>query len=367
MICVYDKDQVRVGEEAHRLHSPIEAELLAQQIAWGAVFQQLDFQVGEPGKFGRLFEQALRRAHVTAELLLSEVADFGCQVTQNARKNSGWSFLSGLDFKGQLQGLPALIIGAGPSLKTSLEFLHTDKALLFAAGSAAEKLPMRPHFVGAVDKDKPLISHPDSILCTQLRAHPAAWQSHSKRLVFPDSHLPWLNWILGEEKAFESGWTVANFLTAVAVWAGCDPIVFVGMDFCGAEGPIETQNSEGKTVRTQRDWLLAAAWTDAFLAKHPETRFINATPGSLRAQEGELEEVLSGLPPLGSWPPFASMPLQAIRGARWEEWRQTALQETLLDPLWALWRPVFEREGGDLELHKRVFFDGVVREHFDGT
>lgn len=349
MICVYNKDIVSAQGQEHRLHSPIQAELIARHIAWQAVFQKIDFQMEDEGRFGKKFQQTLTQTHLAADMLLSEASDYECLIGKNAKTNSQLPFRSGLALKNQWKGLPAIVVGAGPSLEQSAPLLKTvgDRALILAGGTAASLLGIKPHFVGAVDKYKALTSFPDVPLLTQLRAHPDGWAVHPQRIVFPDSSSRWLNGILGVEEPFDSGWTVGNFLVAVALWAGCDPIVLVGMDFSYTseikKGLVQTEAG----IWTQKDWIMAAHWMQG-------KPCINTTPRGLLPQNGSLEQVLSQLShpcPNPGLPPFIKMQ------------NEVAVNDTLLDSLWSIWRPVFEREGGDLELHRRLFFMRILEEH----
>lgn len=325
MICVYNRDFVTARGQEHRLDSPMQVALIARHIAWQAVFQEIDFQMVDEGLYGPFFRNELLQAHLAADLLLSEAADYECLIGKNARANSQLSFRSGLALENQWKGLPAVIVGAGPSLKENIPFLKTlqDKALILAGGSAVDLLGFKPHFVAAIDKYKPVTSFPEVPLLTQLRAHPDGWASHEERIVFPDSSSSWLNGVLGE-KAFDSGWTVANFLVAVAHWAGCDPVILVGTDFCKADGS------------TQKDWVMAAEWMRSRGLSHKK-----------------LEEMV--------WGQFQSPSIAALPMRRVE--REVVVNDVLLESLWTVWRPVFEREGGDLELHKRLFFQRVREEH----
>ena len=67
--------------------------------------------------------------------------------------------------------------------------------------------------------------------------------------------------------------------------------------------------------------------------------------------------------------------LPLYRGSRWIEWesslkrcvhnysREEIFFQTLLKPLWAVWKPVFEREGQNIALHQDLFFKRVIEEY----
>jgi hypothetical protein len=197
------------------------------------------------------------------------------------------------------------------------------------------------------------------------------------------------------------GWTVGNFATQAAVWMGCDPIIWAGMDFCyqegrkyaGREDQGQTPLIERRGRKTQRDWLLAARWSEDLASEHPDVRFVNTS--------------MDGLP---LHPPIETMPLweagrllngqfdlqgrlhQALQSGSWvsmskreKEWdhswnrcaslssdptadvdealAQEAVYQFYLKPLWQIWRPLFEREaqGQNLDWHRLLFFQQVLQ------
>ncbi len=239
---------------------------------------------------------------------------------------------------------------------------------------------------------------------------------HGEALWFPDSHHSFLNWIEGEEGAFDGGWTVGNFLTAVALLMGCDPIVFVGMDLCyeGARRYAYTHNAmpvyslvEVKTKReekvlTQQDWLMARLWLEDLAARTPDRQFIDAREGGLEfrppIQCARLDSlVFEERRELQSQVHRAvqALPLAEEGKQRWLQWEKSLQQckrladrslfgeeedfsgeivyEKLLLPLWQTWRPIFEREldldpqndEGKLKLNRFLFFQRVIQEHLD--
>lgn len=340
--------------------TPLQWPKLAREIAWWAVMKKLKVVGAGPLK------AEIERCHLAADLILSEAADGWLLPMKNARMNER-PYRRGMALKGAFAGVPAIIVGAGPSLEKNGHLLKEfeKRALIFAGGSALNIIDTAPHFAGALDAQNPLKGHrfPKVPFCYQSRMHPANFSLiEGEKLLFPDSSCEALNWIHGEEP-FQSGWTVGNFLTAVAVHFGCSPIYFVGMDFCPKNGRKYAQMEEEGTV--QRDWRMAAEWTEE-MAKGRE--FINATEGGiLRLPKMKLSEVRC---PQETdlrkrvQEAIAKLPLVSAE-KRWKEWkkRDEVVYQKLLLPLWEIWRPVFEREGGHLELHQRLFFERVLGEH----
>lgn len=361
------------------LESPLQIEFLAKKIAWSAVFKKLAVMGNES------FKERVEECHLAAHLILSEAADWEVGAMRNARANRGF-YRRGMDLKGAFKGVPALIVGAGPSLEKNGHLIKEfeQRALIFAGGSALNVIGIEPHFAASIDKEAPYEQfkrHPysETPFCYQSRMSTANYALvHGEKLLFPDSSSQALNWLY-EEESLDGGWTVGNFLTAVADILGCSPIIFVGMDFCYAEGrkyaQIDAQNSEG-LIRigdcvTQRDWLMAAKWM--------EGRGINATEGGLMPSVS-LAEVLKSCTKewdLRTRVHNAIQQLPIRQASRWEEWdlslqrsRQEICEDEivyqkLLLPMWQIWKPLFEREaaGQNMELHQRLFFQQILEEH----
>ncbi|MEN9654856.1 MAG: hypothetical protein RL235_968 [Chlamydiota bacterium] len=387
----------------HWYDSPLAFEPIAQAVAETTVLQPTELidVTQEPGF--DLFSKALGQLARQAVLSLSDGADWGVQALRNAKHNLSVPFRRALDLAGAFDNMPALIVGAGPSLAhrlTSIE-ARQDQCLIFASGSALPLLKDTYHVSGWVDPQavgKPAAS---SIATIAPRAKLARQKGDAlPYLVAPDAHFQYFEPLLG---VLDTGWTVGTFLMALAVHWGCNPIVFVGFDGCYEEGRkyagsggampaalVPTVDRFGKTVMTQSDWLMARDWIEALAKKHPDRMFIDVSGRGLRYEPLILDRSLTDL----AWPG------QDIRGALqravsrlpqqsahdfWAHLRRSlqttqqqllpALQGELLDldgdagyevvlkPLWQLWKGVFAREEGDLKIHELVFYDAVLREY----
>lgn len=369
--------------QIYLLESPLQMGLIVKRIAWSAVLHPIHV-IGED-----FLKEELERCHLAAHLILSEAADYWVGAMKNARANDQ-PYRRGIDLKGAFHGIPALIVGAGPSLEQNGHLLRAfeKKALIFAGGSALNAIDVEPHFAASIDKDAPYRQfkiHPFSQtpFCYQARMSADNFALlHAEKILFPDSSCEPINWIYGEEP-FDGGWTVGNFLTRIAIHMGCSPIVFVGMDLCYKQGrkyaKIEADLPEGlihaRDALVQKDWLMAAEWTEK--QEHP---FIDASEGILDLAKMKLEKVLESFS--SEWDlrklvheKIQELPL--IKTDRWSEWdaslkrcqKQLELSESeivyqkLLSPLWNIWRPVFERIGQRIEIHRKLFFEKVLEEY----
>ncbi len=251
--------------------------------------------------------QKFRKIEWHIQLLASDAQD----LTSAAMKNTALNiqFLkSHYDFsyrKDALKGVPAIICGAGPSLEKSFSLLKSlkDRAAIFAGGAALSILSLEGitcHVAAGLDPDPSLGRFKDfhgfetPFFYQDRFSFDIASRVHAEKIFVPDHGSNRLrNWLLDKvsiaSTPFDAGWTVTNMATAIAHHLGCDPIIFVGVDFSFrssspyakgmAEQEVEsTLALPGKDgLFSKKDWLLAASWTEDFIAKHTERTFLNVS------------------------------------------------------------------------------------------
>lgn len=381
----------------HWIESPLQIEKVAAHIAWESVFLPLQIVVNSPSPLFSRFEEVLKQEHAAANLQLNDAADFGCSLLKNAKSNLSRPFRSILNLKNAFQNIPAILIGAGPSLEKNIHSLKnfTSKAILFAAGHALEKSLVTPHFGVLIDKAKPLSSvcSENIPLFFQARMHPDNFSlCKGEAFLVPDSHFPFLNFLSGDRDLFESGWTVGNFSAALAVFLGCNPVICIGMDYCyqnerkyafeGAhptEGLVFAKDGRGDFVLTQMDWLMAISWMEDFAKRHPSTTFFNATEGGMGyLTPCKLDPLaLQDIPDLQKTIDRALAKTNIVSCPKWPVWedvlRDESFQEEFFLPLWQLWKPIFAREldpypisfEDKMRIHKTLFFNQVAKEYLD--
>ena len=201
------------------------------------------------------------------------------------------------EMKGLLQGVPAFICGAGPSLQKDLIHLNGQKGIVFAGGAALSCIE-NVHIAAGVDpspcheratmktKGVPFFYQPrfDASLLAKMEGPKFEVASNPGYLLE--------NWLEGKEP-FDGGWTVTTFCTALALHMGCNPIIFVGMDLAyGDDGSIYSQSvanpKEGKGItwegnrQTQKDWVLASSWIEQKAAAYPDRTFYTTSQEGLK-------------------------------------------------------------------------------------
>lgn len=395
---------------AFTIQTPLQIESIAAKIGKLSVFLKLHIMGKNASPYFPLFQERLSAHHELASLQLSDAADFGCVAIQNALLNLSRPFKSCMDLKGAFSNIPAILVGAGPSLEKNGAYLagFKNKGLILAGGTALNKIPCSPHLGACIDKAAPILkSGLEKIpFCFQARMHPENFQTfQGEALLAPDSHFPFLNWISKDLELFNGGWTVGNFMAALAVFFGCNPIVCVGMDYCYYEGKkyafdtihsqndlVSSQDGFGKEVRTQKDWLMARQWMEDIAKQNREISFYNANGSGLPfwnsatlenfewpeipdLQE-KIDQKIRNLPfrscvSKGEWKDLLLQTLNKLQGK--EEIQEEEIYSQMLFPLWNLWQPIFEREidpyalslEEKLNLHKKLFFEQILQEHLN--
>jgi hypothetical protein len=314
-----------------------------------------------------------------AEMLLADGADFGVRALAHIRRNFLRPLRSFQALRDTKKGIPALVVGAGPSARTKIA-PWKNKALIIAAGSGVELCDVAPHLAVALcpHRDRPYQAHLSAPRLIQGRVRPKSIRDVSGPLFWiPDSHFPFETEVTGVSPLLEGGWTVGNTAISAAHFLGCDPIVLLGMEHCikpirngdRSDEFIAATDRNGKPVWTQRDWQFAAEWIEQFAAAHTETSFYTAYPGGLPLGDRIVERSLDVL----DGPPRDDLALSAESAPLVQpSWNQLSL-DSYFQSLWRLWEPIFERElmvdpqplsmEAKLSLQKQLFCEQFYEEH----
>ncbi|MES2345407.1 MAG: 6-hydroxymethylpterin diphosphokinase MptE-like protein [Chlamydiota bacterium] len=231
----------------------------------------------------------------------------------------------------QFPKVPAIICGAGPSLKTAIPILSEmeNQALIIAGGStitALSRQGIEPHLGIALD---PNSEEYERLRPSQAFEIPFLYANRVFPDVFATCNGPcgylrsdtgglterWIEEKLGiEGEAIgpdlgREAFSVTTLAIALAYAMGCDPIILVGVDlaYTGmqryADGVLETANDvsldaaqadkrlteqlltrtdrKGNTVYTMLKWVMESSCISSYARAHPERTFINATDGGI--------------------------------------------------------------------------------------
>lgn len=219
-------------------------------------------------------------------------------------------------YKKALQGIPALIVGAGPSLDGNLDAIKAmqDKAIIFCADASYEKLLKHgivPHAVSSVERVELTTKFFDNIPTRDdvVFMGPSIVRNETLEKftckIFTgrvgDGFFNDINRVLGFE-SIDIGGNVACVQFACAEALGCDPLIFVGVDLAYTDGKTHAEDigtfftedvieeyrtlttkvrgQNGEQLETLDNFMHARVWLEnKVMLNTDETRFINASEG----------------------------------------------------------------------------------------
>lgn len=235
------------------------AEVIASQSVYGpqgrvAVFMApgKDQSMAEPLQAVRkLVGDVMGRAKVDSQTRRQKNMLWAQYVADNAAAVMASPEVTG--WRGVLAGVPALIIGAGPSLTDSLEHIaeYRDKMLLMGAASILGplgKAGITPHCVTALEaKDESRqfvgLNMDEVLLAAASNSHP----NHFKQWPGMIGHfhlIPWVAQVFGGMALPNGGHATSAAFTLALMW-GCDPIILVGQDLAYSGGRVHAQGRIG--------------------------------------------------------------------------------------------------------------------------
>jgi len=288
------------------------------ELAWRFVFLNIELVVLDSFKeegLANLVKEKWQEIKTGTHLSASAFADFQLpdlvSAMENIHEEIKFSSLNNLE--GCLSKVPAIICGAGPSLDESF-FKMGEKALIFSGGSALNALSYAPHFIGLTDSQTPTgffkKSFNESMLFFSLKAPSEILRKPFKQkfLCFSKERYLFFRWIVEkigvDFDPIDTGWSTVTFLTALAVYFGCDPIIFNGVDLSFKAKKIYADNVpkisyrkkqskefikvKGKNkdiIKTQNDWLMSAFFLQKLTGANLSTTFYSASQEGLSLGE----------------------------------------------------------------------------------
>jgi hypothetical protein len=256
---------------------------------------------------------------------------------------------------GSFAGVPAVIVGAGPSLDGMIPELAAcrTRAIVIAADTAARPmlaLGAAPHFIVALDPAESNAMHLSALhnprsawLVAEASLHPTALAAFQGRTFFCNvsNHQPW-PWLasLGLGRGQLSAWgSVATSALDLALRMGCSPVIFAGLDFAFVDSrpycrgtTFESQwavwmaggqdfqgicnllinrwpsalepDADGHLVRTAPHLIAFRNWMRERIEAAAGVRFFNVTPGGIlhhpKIELASFADVLADAPPIDS-------------------------------------------------------------------
>ena len=159
----------------------------------------------------------------------------------------------------QFQDIPFILVGAGPSLDDSIDFLRSiqDKAIIVTSNSPYRKLinsGIKPHLVVTADPLSPTLAGFQNVSleespCTPFSAYPEIVRRFSGRILSWVTFSPIVESLkeyMGEKPGtpiMEQG-TVSGCVLDLSKLFGCKKVILIGQDMCvRADGKYYTDDS----------------------------------------------------------------------------------------------------------------------------
>lgn len=235
---------------------------------------------------------------------------------------------------GAYRNVPAVIVSNGPSLDSAIPLLKQIQGhgLMICVESAAVPLTkhgIKPDILAVLERSK--INYQlhfehrnyasDIALLALAMVDPRIFPSFSGEIIpifrQGEELNRWFNRSLGDGTELAAGSSVAHLATAIAMYLGSDPIIFVGQDFAyGPEGATHSRDAAlhqeaGKRVRdaihsyqtvyvegkngelipSNQLWTNFRMTMENMISDHPEHHFFNATQGGANIQGAERAEL----------------------------------------------------------------------------
>lgn len=227
----------------------------------------------------------------------------------------------------RFQGVPVVIVAAGPSLDKNKALLKEvkNRALLFVVGTA-----VKPLLKEGVQPDLIIITDPQEIVYNQIEgleiSIPVVVLSTCNRLVSTNykgfKYLALQKGFPPAEKFAEenqsdlvrTGGSVSTTALDIALRFGCDPIIFVGLDLAYTGGTSHVQGTHfyrkieknkhlrpvedinGQIIYTGKNLHIYLKWIENRIKEEQHRAFIDATEGGARIEGSSimtLQQVVS--------------------------------------------------------------------------
>jgi len=217
------------------------------------------------------------------------------------------------DLKNQFKNVPAFIVSAGPSLDKNVKELKNvkDKGIIFSGGRTLPTLlnhNIEPHFVVSMDPGiaayhvlKDCADHKFPLITTVVSNDTVISEHQGDVFYISNSEYRGLVQYFTQRDMdiLPLGASVANASLAIAVYLGCNPIIFLGQDLAYTDGKhhadscggttlkedddlIEVEGIDGNKVFTNSVWHTFLMWMEKFIIHNPNKTYIDATEGGAK-------------------------------------------------------------------------------------
>ncbi|MBP2657530.1 MAG: hypothetical protein H6Q69_562 [Firmicutes bacterium] len=222
---------------------------------------------------------------------------------------------------GGFEGMPVIIVSAGPSLNKNIHLLKEakGKAVIFAVGTAVKALKkwnIEPDIIFSIDPHPLNYEHfkgvdvGEAALVSEIQSNHMIFENYQGP-IFVSGKMPVLKWFgdtIENKGMIESGGSVANNAFAAAYKMGANPIILVGQDlaysrdghshasgtnyentvYSGPAGEdinyFYVKANDGDQLLTSSSFYQFLTFFETWIEKHPKCKYINATEGGAYIQ-----------------------------------------------------------------------------------
>lgn len=227
-----------------------------------------------------------------------------------------------LEIRDKYKNKPAIIVASGPSLEKNMQHLRDayGKALILACDAslrACESLGVKPDAMASIERDKPTYDFyyknrdidKDIVLLGPGVLWPDIYSEYKgKKIMMSKSGEGIENWWHSHFNNIEfvgQGYSCANVAFAVAVNAGCNPIILVGQDLAYTDGKnhsnithhenekyenddqeadrdnavVYLEDHEGNLLKSHWVYKIFKEWFEYQITINPQLTVIDATEG----------------------------------------------------------------------------------------
>ncbi|NLK96804.1 MAG: motility associated factor glycosyltransferase family protein [Epulopiscium sp.] len=220
------------------------------------------------------------------------------------------------DLKNKFSNIPAFIVSAGPSLDKNIRELQNvkDRGIIFSGGRTLPTLinhNITPHFVVSMDPGiaaynvlKDYGDHTIPLITTVVSNDTVISEHQGDAFYISNSEYRGLvkYFTQRDMDILPLGASVANASLSIAVYLGCNPIIFIGQDLAYTDGKyhadscsdttlkqdgedndlIEVEGIDGNKVLTNSVWHTFLMWMEKFIYHNSHKTYIDATEGGAK-------------------------------------------------------------------------------------
>ncbi len=235
-----------------------------------------------------------------------------------------------VNMKNMYSGRPAVIVSAGPSLSKNISQLKQfeDKAVIFTGGRTWRTLieeGIKADFLSIVDAhelsyelvDEVIKKEEITLVHSEILPNKVLELHKGNRVFYP--YAPWINDMVDNPNFNFTYSSVAHTCTKIAMYMGCNPIIFIGQDLAYTDDKVHAKNAEfvqekykdkedinkvadefslyvediyGNKVRTSMTLSLFREQFEEIIKENCQIKFINSTEGGANIKGTEIKKFM---------------------------------------------------------------------------